>query len=384
MKNRQLHSILTATLAGCVGLTAVPAQAENWADRISISGFASATYQGTDEEAYFNGEATEEGINEDGSFKGTKLGLNLRANISDRMTVAGQLLSEASGHYATHLDWAFATFKITDEFTAKVGKSKFPVGLVNEYRDVGYVQPWLATPEVIYTELNTTNTTAATRTAPNVTREAYTGASLNWHTTAGAWTWDANLYGGSTPMEGSDVKKLRGLTVNLDWDDTVQFTASTYAGVMRNVPAFIADGVTGLPVANPMTAMNGKEHSVDLIGVKADWNNVILYAEVANTTMETMKAMSGDAWYITVGYRFDKWLPHYTYQSYENDAKGNAAQYTQYNISSLGLRYELMRNTALKFDVAQIDHKNGAGLFDRIPNDAGKIMKFGVGVDYVF
>jgi hypothetical protein len=384
MKKRQLHSILTAALAGCIGLTTVPAQAENWADRISISGFASAIYQGTDEEVHFNGEASESGINEDGSFQGTKIGLGIRADITDRMSFASQFLSEDSEGYSTHVDWAFAAIKLTDDFTFRAGKIKYPVGLVNEYQAVGYAMPWLITPEVIYSELATENAMATTRTAPGVTRESYTGASLYWNKTVGDWAWDVNLFGGSVALESSDVKKLRGITVNLDWNDTVQFTASTYTGVMRNVPAFVADEDTGLPVANSMTAMNGKEHSVDLFGAKADWNNFVFYTEFATINMETIKAMSADAWYITVGYHFGKWLPHYTYQSYENDTKSNAAQYTQYNISALGLRYELMRNTALKFDIAQIDHENGAGLFNAVPNDAGKIMKFGIGLDYIF
>ena len=256
---------------------------------------------------------------------------------------------------------------------------------MNEYRDVGYAYPWLTTPYVIYTETGTEDASGTTRTAPSVTREAYTGFSLAWNKVISDWTLDVNLFGGSVALESSDVKKLIGVTVNLDWDDTTQLTVSSYKGTMRNVPDFRANATTGLPEANPMTAMNGKEHSVDLIGVKTDWNNIIVYAEAAKVEMENLKPMTSDEWYVTAGYRFGKWLPHYTYQVYENAVPAADTKHTEYNIGSIGLRYELMRNTALKFDIAKINQKDGNGLFTgTITNSDLKVTKYGIGIDYVF
>ena len=374
MRNHHLLTVLSAALAGFIGLSTT-AQAENWADRVTISGFASAIFQSTDEEVYYSGTAGDEGINEEGSAQGTKLGLNISAQLNDRLNVASQLFAAADENYAVHVDWAFANFTLTDELGLKVGKVKYPVGLVNEYRDVGYAYPWLHTPDSIYSELSTVSAADDTRTAPSVTRESYDGFSLLWGKPMGDWTWEVNLFGGSVALEAADVKKLRGITVNLDWNDTVQFTASSYVGVMRNA--------TGA-----MMMMNGKEHAVDLVGVKADWNNFIVYAESAQVDMEGMKPMSNSTGYITVGYRFGKLLPYYTFESFKNDAAAGTNSHTKYTLNTVGLRYELMSNTALKMDISMIDHKEGAGLFESDPDDNpsndGDVMKYGIGVDYVF
>ena len=52
--------------------------------------------------------------------------------------------------YSTHADWAFASFTLSDEFTLRAGKIKFPVGLVNEYVDVGVNYLWISAPVLLY------------------------------------------------------------------------------------------------------------------------------------------------------------------------------------------------------------------------------------------
>lgn len=368
MKKQPLRDALAAaTLTGMLSISTTVG-AENWADRIRLNGFGSSVFQFTDNETYYSGAGNEAGINDDGSALGTKLGLNLSTNITERLMVASQLFGTASEGYLVHVDWAFAAFKLTDKLSLKAGKVKYPVGLINEYRDVGFAYPWLHAPNTIYSEQSSESPSASTRTAPTVTRESYDGFSLLWNQSIGDWTWDLNLFGGSVALDSATVKKLRGFTVNLDWQDTIQFTASSYVGVMRN----------------PGSMMNGNDHAVALIGVKADWNNFIVYTEMAQVEMESMKAMSNTTGYITLGYRFGKFLPYYLLESFVNDAVAGSGEETEYTHHTVGLRYDLMKNTALKMDLSMLDHKKGAGLFETNPSGSGDVMKFGIGVDYVF
>jgi len=388
MKTQYWAIALSAALAASIGFSN-PANA-GWEDRVTISGFGSAVYQTTDSDLYFNGEASEGGINQDGSFQGTWWGLNINSTISDRLTVASQIFGEVNEDFEVEVDWAFAAFKLTDQFTLRAGKIKFPVGLVNEYIDVGYAYPWLSAPHVIYTEATSESPENESPTAPDVTRESYTGVSLLWDLPLGDLTLSSNLFGGFVGLENADQKKLRGLTLNLDWDDKVLLTASAYTGEMQNVSEFITNEEE-VDLAedvefedNPMAEMNGKDHSVVLVGVKADLNNVVFYAEASQVDIDDMPSLSSQEWYATIGYRMGSWLPHFTYQEYENDAEVGSDEHTKYNISSVGLRYELMKNTALKLDVAQIDHEVGNGLLSGEIEDDDKIMKYGIGINYVY
>ncbi|MFV1981994.1 MAG: porin [Thiohalomonadales bacterium] len=335
------------------------AQAVELNDRITITGFASAIYQQTNEPAGLHGPSADGGIDNRGSFQGTKLGLNITANINDRIKVYSQLLGEqGSDNYDIKVDWAFIDFSFNDEFSLRAGKIKFPVGIVNEYVSVGYTYLWLQAPNVFYS--------TQVPLGPQVTREAYSGASLLWNQSVGdEWTLGADIFAGEVKMDVADVRKLRGITLRADWDDEVLIQASSYSGTMEN--------------STVMPAMNQQPHDVTTFGVKVDMNNIVVYAEIADVSMGTISAMAANTWYTTFGYRIGKWLPHITYEYFE---KGESIKQEQ-NFTTLGLRYDIMENTALKFSLSSIKTEQGKGMFDTPPNDDSTTL-FGVGVDVIF
>ena len=82
----------TAALLVCCAAMSSQALAVSWADRISIGGFASTNYSLTDSEIPFNGE---ENIGHDnkGSWSGTRMGLNVNAQINKRFRFASQIFA---------------------------------------------------------------------------------------------------------------------------------------------------------------------------------------------------------------------------------------------------------------------------------------------------
>jgi len=356
MKNNYFVSLL-ALFATSLLLPSSAAYAENWADKVTLKGFMSFAYHKTNETAFYDGEPDEGGIDNKGSVKGTKLGINLTAKINDRITLASQLFGTAAESYAVHVDWAFIALNLADPLTLRVGKVKYPVGLVNEYRDVGFAYPWIDTPSSIYS-LEAPN-------GPQATRESFSGASLLWEQASGDMTYSADVYAGEVNLSGSDVRELKGLTVKADWDDKVLFQASKYRGIMANVAA-------------PLTAMNGQPHEATVFGVKVDWNNYIVYAETSEVTMGTMIAMKSDSSYATLGYRVGKLLPHVTLEKYK---QGNVDD--DQTITKLGLRYDIFPDTALKFEIGTIKTDKGQGLFDGVPSKSS-VDIYGFSVDVVF
>lgn len=376
--------ILTVTAITCLAITPLIAQAENWSDKLVISGFASANYHKTDEPLPFNGEAGE-GHDDQGSFAGTRFGINFNATINDKFKFAGQLFAtKEEDNYATHVDWGFGTLKLTDSLDLRAGKLKFPVGLVNEYIDVGYAYPWMHAPTSFYSEAG------ANLNGPQVTREAYSGASLLWKVDLGDWETEFDLFVGEINLEGTDVRKLQGLVVNLNLDEEIFIELATYEGNMQNV--VLDDAVSAASggsmwqnmLFNMQGNMQGADHSVDSLGIKYDSNNILFMYELANVTMGQLTAMEATAWYTTLGYRMGEFMPHITFENYEQ-GDGSGAFDDDQDIVTLGLRWDYVSNVAIKFELTQIKLNQGNGLFGYEDNpEDNTINMFGIGIDTVF
>jgi len=354
----------TVGAAALATLVVLPAQAADWTDRVTVSGFASANYFRTDDPASFNDQAGQ-GHDDQGSFSGTRVGINIRAKINDKFRFASQLFSvKQEDNYSVHLDWGFGTLQLSENVDFSAGKLKFPIGLVNEYVDVGYAYPWLVAPQSLYSRLGAPN-------GPQVTREAYTGANLLWTIPYEDWTYDVNLFGGEVNLEGTNVRQLGGIVLKADWDDQLLIKLSSYQGTMRNVD--IED--------NPAmsAAMEDQKHRVNSFGIKADINNYLAIFEISNVKMGDLSAMKATTWYSTFGYQLGEFLPHLTYQQYK---QGDPVEDDQTTVT-LGLRWDILKDVAAKFEISQIKLDSGLGLFAEQPED-DTVTMLGIGIDTVF
>lgn len=353
---RKSKQVCVLTSLFTASLFSPPAVAENWADRVNVTGFMSAKYQKINEDEYFNGDI-DSGISKDGAFRGTMLGLNLNTAIDDRVSLAAQFLAtQEDNDYATHLDWGFVAISMTDEFRLRAGKIKFPTGIVNEYVSVGNAYPWITPPMLFYTE---------EASGPNNTREAYTGASGLWEYSSGNMNMNADVFGGEIKLESMHVHNLTGVKFHVDWNEEVNFQASYYKGIMRDTENL---------------AMEGLSHTNYALGMHIDWNNIIGYAEWADTDME-LKTLNGNSWYATLGYQIGDWLPHLTYQYFEKGKNSTSPQ--EQTLSTVGLRYDFSDAADLKFEYSVIKTEQGQGLFASTPID-DSINMFGIAVDVVF
>jgi len=334
--------------------------AEDWFNRIRFSGFASSIYRVTDEAEPFNGDLVKSGIDENGSFQGTRIALNFNAAATERVALASQLVSsKGADNYSVRIDWGFIGIVLNDEFTIRAGKIKYPVGLINEYIDVGYTYPWISPPPLFYTE---------ELAGPQVTREAFTGASLNFNRYPGDWAFEVIAFGGEVSLSNiMRIRELMGLTVSATWDDSITVMASTYVGEMESTI---------------MAAMDGRDHQASTVGLNIDWNNIIFYGEYGNVDMDDFLTGKAETWYTSLGYRIGDFTPHITYQSLEK-AKSTASPQDQ-DITTVGLRYELTYNTALKVEYSRISTAQGIGLFDNSAPLDDSVNMFGAAIDIVF
>lgn len=384
---------LSAVILGV--LISQPALSADWTDRVSIKGFASAVYQKTDEQVYFNGDCDREfngmmqqpcsdspeddengttnglspdsgGINQDGSFRRTRVGLNINANVNERVTLQTQFLAaEEEEAFAMHLDWGFINLALNDNNNIRAGKIKMPVGLINEFQAVGYAFPWIEAPQLFYSQ----NFNGA-----NVTRESYRGVSYVYTTYAGDWSFSSDIFWGNVALEGMSLNNMGGLTLKVDWDESVYAQFSTYSGTMAHNPR--------------MSQMLDKKHRVKTVGIGGDLDGFLFYGEWANVTMG-MDMAESDTWYVSIGQQFGDFTVLLTHQDM---AKGNGnvmdIMKNEQTIDAINLRYDFTYNAALKFELSQINTDLGVGLFgagaatDIKPDDS--VNMFGIALDVLF
>ncbi|NRB38538.1 MAG: hypothetical protein HRU20_08725 [Pseudomonadales bacterium] len=351
-------------------------------ERFKISGFGNINYRKTDIEQSFDGHAHSSGINEDGSFEGTRLALNVRVKIDEKTELLSQFMAEYHDGYQTELDWGFINYQINSAFTARAGLIKFPVGLINEYIDVGYSYSWITPPPVIYSEKGPHAQMSAG--GPQATRESFTGGSLYYESLLfDEWLIDAEIFGGEVGLEEMTVKGMTGITLGASYQDWLQLQISHYSGTMYPSDH---DSMMGM-------LMEGKKHQARLLSLLVDWKNIVIFAEHAKVIMDIdvpspempMYVMGNEmaeakSSYVSVAYRIGGFVPFITQQHLK---KGRNFLTDDQDILSAGLSYELSLNIKIKAEYSKINTEIGDGLFNDNPSDKSVDM-FGLSLDFIF
>jgi hypothetical protein len=141
------------SLLGLLCLTGPPAHAldETLQDhRFQMHGFLTQAYVRTTDNRFF-------GDSEDGSFEFRELGINSSLRLNPNFMASAQLLSRVAGDMydgSPAVDYAQLDYSMqmsdSDRFGILVGRSKNPLGLYNETRDVAATRPGIFMPQAIY------------------------------------------------------------------------------------------------------------------------------------------------------------------------------------------------------------------------------------------
>ena len=162
--------------------------------------------------------------------------------------------------------------------------------------------------------------------------------------------------------------------------------------------------------------MNYKPASFQGLGLSADWGKYLLMAEYTMRRTETNALADTNAWYITGGTRVGKFTPYATYsqlkQSSPTSDPGIATRSTNPVVAgtvavlssavnsqvmadrsqktfSLGVRYDVMNNVAIKAQVDQVrmtgpEHYGLSAVTLPDKEFDGKVNLFNLSVDFVF
>jgi len=331
----------------------------------------------------------------------SKFGLQVTADVAENMQVVSQILAAGSDeNFDLDVEWAYLDWVINDTYSLRGGKVKEPVFLISDYIEVGYAYPWIRPPQEVYRNnpINTINGFEALVQLDvggmGLTIQPYLGSNSEAVPNQPGLTFDAeNFFGASIQLAS------RNFTVQVSFLDTdVSVSGATGVVETTSTPGF----------GNPVPFSSRGTATLTSVGVSTDVSNFVAYAEyvtrdIENTTLAGASAPMDalfpdqDAWYVTVGYRMGKILPHLTIASSEAEPLTGATQapntpnpgVSQDSIT-LGVRYEINDSAAFKFEVQSIEpdlEVNSVGLFNTLPGDftAGdKSTLVSVAVDVIF
>ena len=301
----------------------------------------------------------------------SKFGLQVTADVASNMQVVAQILAAGSDeNFDLDVEWAYLDWKLSDAVSVRGGKVKEPVFLISDYIEVGYAYPWIRPPQEVYRNnpINTINGLEALFQADvggmSLIFQPYLGTNTEGVPGFnGALQFDAsNFYGAAVQLASRSFT----FQVSLLQTDVATSDLSGTGGLA----AFVAEG----------------DAQLISTGLSWDVSNFVGYTEFVtrDITDGNVNSMEGvfpdqDAWYVTLGYRMGKYLPHLTVANSEAEPVTGGNPGVSQDSITLGIRYEINDSAAFKFEVQSIEPDLAAGSYGLFNQQNGLPADFSPG-----
>lgn len=305
----------------------------------------------------------------------TRAGIQATANLTMKLSAALQVITQQNytNSYKPSVEWANVKYQFTPEIAARAGRVVLPIFMVTDYRRVGYANPWVRPPVELYSMIPITTADGvdgAWRTSfgevTNTLQGMFGRASLKFPDASGFEAGKAearSLFALSNTLEyGSTTLRLNYGQADL-----------TVAALDPFFDAYRQFGPPGEAIASRFDVHGRK---VDFIGVGVSYDPGKWFAMAEAAQFATHSVLGTKrAWYASAGYRFGSITPYATYAQISSasassdpglplaglppQAAATAAflndnlnrtlsLITQQRTVSVGVRWDVLRNVALK------------------------------------
>lgn len=298
-------------------------------ERLKINGFLSAGVATNDGDAV---EETFYGISDNYSTAAiNKLGVQMTFEVADNISATAQMVSKGSKGYGLEAEWAYLTYEATNDLRFNLGRQRTPYYLLSEYLDVGYALPWVMPPIEMYNiPISSVDGLSAiygfNLGDMNFTWQTYAGAGGGYSDQLDAEFTQNQAWGTNLLAEWNSWSFRLGYTTSrLDADPTQGGSGAQLVDALNTARDTLGPTLgVALPAGSEW--LGGTENIVtDYIsaGFMYDDGKLLVLGELANLSVDDTFQPVGDAGYLTVGYRFGKWMPHVTFSKFQTDSKND-------------------------------------------------------------
>ncbi len=342
--------------------------------RVKINGFLTAGLSTSDSEAatIFNEISNDRVSTQADSI----LGLQFALKINEKADATVQLVSKGISDYEANTEWAYLSYKINDDLTARAGRFKIPFYMLSNSIDVKFVYPWVRLPVEVY----------------SLTVSDAEMFDLIYRYNLGHYNFKVQLLAGtSTDQQQISTEKLAvdsqispGLVVEITRGNWL-----TRLGYLRGTVNISSPGFDTLDTqfANlGIDPLGADKSTTTYANIGVIYNNGIyqVLSEAYDLSFEDTLAPASRGGYIALARRFGDWSPFIslaTLKTINDSDRDDALQIinqelpslapiaeslfnvlkTTQDSVSLGVRWDFSPGIALK---AQVDR---AGNFDNTP-----------------
>lgn len=358
---------------------------------VRVNGFANLTA------GYAQDENVVFGFSDDVDFSQQSLfAVQISGDINEKMSATGQILARGANDFEAKFEWAYLTYQVSDSLNVSAGRIRLPLFLYSESLDVGYSYHWIDAPQTVY----------------GIDFNNMDGIRLDYSTYSGDWEFGSQVAFGvinnpELAVGGGATASLRGnntllVSMNVGYESfkgRVVFGASSATldvAALDPLVAAVSQFSTSLADDILYEDDPGRFYGASLSYDNFNW---FATAEYTLNTNDGSFIQDDEAFYITAGTRLGKYTPSITYQRRDgNDgfkftealaalpAPIQAAigpsvvgvelsQFEDYSMVTLGVRYDLSTQTALKAELIDFN--------DRL-TDSSDTNIFRFAVNYVF
>jgi hypothetical protein len=350
---------------------------------VQVSGFLTTiiTQGSNDKDTIYGNRIATKDLEAD--TRDNHLGIQFSSSIDPRIDVTAQFISRAGpDNYSVETDWAYIDYKAFKNTKFRIGKYKVPQFIASDYQDVGYAYPWVRPPQDVYS------------TSPLISLNGI-DMSYKINMLYGAKMFFDIYYGDGThksviPPRTADAMELpaelKGMPILFETAKNSGF-AIKYAAKTFTLRAgyFSTDVSADVDLGNgTRLVFNDVPGALGGIGFTMDTHNIIVYSEFLRRDTDPQLAGTfpdQDAWYVTLGYRFGKFLPTIT-QSKIRPGVDKSDLAIEERSTALGFRYDIGNSADVKFEALYVKPKEGNhGLFYE-PVKSGTV--YSVAFDVIF
>ena len=370
---------------------------------ISISGFGTAAMTMSDsDDAEYARPNQSNGVKKDARpGVDSNFGLQATAKFSERLSFTGQGLVRkyATDNFGAELAWAFAKYKVSDDFSVRAGRIGLPVYMISDFRNVGYANTMIRPPAEVYRQVNADSVDGADVIYQHSFNDTTVTAQFAFGNAKSRQP--GNVYVEFKPVTALHVLLENGpFTFRLGRADTTFAVRDSVAlnGLVASLRKF------GQGAVADQIKLEDIKGSFTSVGFGLDYKNFLVQTEYAKRKTESRAVMDTSSWYAMLGYRYGKFTPYYYYGDIKQDSPrsfaglptsgplaalgagaNGVAKTALQSTNAVGLRWDFHKSAALKVQIDRIKPREGAGAFiNSAPGFTGPVNVYAAGIDFVF
>jgi hypothetical protein len=302
----------------------------------------------------------------------SRIGLQAIVDFGSGFSVTAQELGRERGNDAFSLgtEWLFAQYAPDSDWKFRLGRVALSTFLFSDSREVGYAAPWFHAPNEVYSA---------------EVFQYLDGGQVLWHHNLGSFGLGLEgSYGSSTePFEAFGAqftvkaRNMGNVAATLQYRDFSLRLARTTMSISQT-----------LPLTPTFSVSYDLKDTFDSAGLQYDNGTAIVLSEFAKRSQNSAPVVNvpladSNSWYVAGGWRFGKLTPLLIYGSFN---PRQSLAYTNANDASwsASVRYDVVRDVALKAQISRPQARNEAYWITPSPSSDQRVTVFSLGADFVF